>query len=324
MAMADTVKCQLKVPGQMHFFEQIIANAGTDVVTLNSHHGQRVVIAGAGPSLRELSALPPADEFWACNSALPYLVDHGWPVTHGVTIDQGERMLEPAEWGRARVPAYYCASSVHPRVVQFLRQTGSRVTFFHSLLGVDNPSDWAGAIDSGGQRVTNYELWLYRSLYPTSVQVGHGLNSVPRAVCLALAMGFADIFVVGADCGMPDGAPMPEYGTPAYGAWMDQLVMYADGRTAGQCYGHHDPIAEAVFEGRRWHTRADMVISATHLLELQRDFPGRITLLGDTLPNVMRFEDPEWMAKMPSLTGVGVVDGFGRPDSLTALSATKG
>jgi hypothetical protein len=315
LAMSDTVQCELRIPESAHLYDNIRANAAGDpaVVRANSHTGQRVVICGAGPSLRAVTALPDADEVWACNSALPYLMDHGLRVTHGVTIDQGEAMLGDAEWGRAIDCEYYVASCAHPDLVAHLRAHGRRITFFHSFIGQPNPPGWAPRLDSAGAVVDSQEMWLYRSLYPESVQVGHGLNSVPRAVCLALAMGFRDIQVYGADCGVPDGDPMPEYGTPAYAEWMAGLVLYADGRTAGACYGAGDPLAEGTIGGRRWHTRADMVISAAHLLELQAGFPGRISYVGDTLPNAMHFDDPEFMVAWPSLTGIGIVSGFGNP-----------
>jgi hypothetical protein len=313
LAMAGTTACQLVVPEMAHLFDHIKTNArhAARMVTFGSHTGQRVVICGAGPSLRAVTRFPRADQVWACNSALPYLVGRGLHVTHGFTIDQGAAMLGPAEWGSTPDVGYYVASSAHPDVVAHLLARGRRLVFFHSFLGAPNPAGWTSERDAAGVDVTSYEMWLYRSRYPESVQVGHGLNSVPRAVCLALAMGFRDVRVYGADCGVPDGPHMPEMGTPGYADWIDKLVMYADGRTAGQCYGHGDPLAEGAIDGRRWHTRADMVISATHLLELQKGFPGRITYVGDTLVNAMHADDPDWMARMPSLTGIGLVDGFG-------------
>jgi hypothetical protein len=218
-------------------------------------------------------------------------------------------MLE--EWGETFDVRYYVASSVHPDLAKHLIADGRRLTWFHSFLGVDDPPDWIRPEKCPPKMP--YEMWLYTSLYPTSVQVGHGLNSVPRAVCLALFLGFSTIYVVGADCAcIPDAPPMPLWGTPQYGEWMKQLVFYADGRTAAECYGGDALMAEAPnLDGRRWHTRADMVISARHLLELEAAYPGRIVLVGDTLPNAIRGKDAEWMKNLPSLDGVGKVGGFG-------------
>jgi hypothetical protein len=306
------------MPTSDHLFGQIRTNAARArgrMVLHDSALGQHIVICGAGPSLRAVTELPKADEIWACNSALPYLIDHGLPVTHGFTVDQGAAMARPMEWGRADDVCYYVPSSAHPNLLDVLESHNRDLRFFHSFLGIPDEADWVPKKDRLGKWVTSQEMWLYRSLYDQSVQVGHGLNSVPRAVCLALAMGASRITIYGADCGMPDGPPAPEFGTPAYADWVNGLVMYADGRTVGQCYGVDQPVAEAVLDGRRWHTRVDMAVSATHLHELRKGFPDRvIEFVGDTLPNAMRVDDPEFMACMPFLGGgPGVVDGFSPP-----------
>ena len=58
------------------------------------------------------------------------------------------------------------------------------------------------------------------------------------------------------------------------------------------------------------NTRPDMVISAQHLLDLERMFPGRISLIGDTLPNAIRDKPPEWFERMPTLREAGTVENF--------------
>jgi hypothetical protein len=309
---APLVDCFLRIPDGKDLYEQIQANAAVAkrMATQDRYKGRSVVICGAGPSLRDqMHHLPHAQQVWGCNSALPFLAKNDVRVTHGFCIDQGTAMLE--EWGETFDVRYYVASSVHPDLAKHLIADGRRLTWFHSFLGVDDPPDWIRPEKCPPKMP--YEMWLYTSLYPTSVQVGHGLNSVPRAVCLALFLGFSTIYVVGADCAcIPDAPPMPLWGTPEYPEWMKQLVFYADGRTAAECYGGDALMAEAPnLDGRRWHTRADMVISARHLLELEAAYPGRIVLVGDTLPNAIRGKDAEWMKNLPSLDGVGKVGGFG-------------
>src|SRR5205814_5445333 len=113
-----------------------------------------------------------------------------------------------------------------------------------------------------------YEMYLYQSLYPGTVQVGYGLNAVPRAICLALWMGFEHIRVYGADCAaQPDAPMMPSQADPDYPAWLDRVIMYADGRTARR-FGPNAIMVEHELGLHRWHTRADMVISAKHLVDL--------------------------------------------------------
>src|SRR5678809_346096 len=269
------VTCQLRMPDHGRFYSQIEENAkyAKRVLSADCHTGKSVVIVGAGPSLaQEYDRLPKADHVWACNSALPYLMDRKVRVSHGFAIDQHDAMLEPHEWARTFDVHYYVASSVSPKLVEHLRAAKRKVTFFHNYLGVPEPDGW-NPLGVGMPAGTSYELYLYRTKFPTSIQVGHGLNSVPRAVCLAIATGFSSITVVGADCACaPDSPPMPMINTPEYAAWMESLVLYADGRTAST-YGTDAIMAEAPnIDGRRWHTRPDMVISAKHLLDLERAY----------------------------------------------------
>ena len=302
------VSCKLTMPNMGHLYAHIEANAAraTRMAEPETGAGRTVAICGAGPTLAAARISARADEVWACNSALPYLMRRGDRVTHGFGIDQGEAMLAPWEWGDTFPVDYYLASSVHPRLTAHLLDAGRRVTFFHSYLGIPEPEGWVAPAPG-----VTHEMWLYRTKFPPSVQVGHGLNSVPRAICLALFLGFKKILVYGADCACRvDSPPMPELLTPAYVEWMRDLVIYADGRTAAT-FGTDAVMAEAVIDGHRWHTRPDMVISARHMIELMQKYPGRITLVGETLPNVFRRQTAQWMDRLPALTGVGQVTNFG-------------
>jgi hypothetical protein len=308
---APTVTCQLNLPDREHFYGYIRANAtlATRMVTLGMGKGRTLAICGAGPSLAETAEdMEQADEVWACNSALPYLWDRKLRVTHGVTIDQGEAMLADHEFGRCLPVQYLLASSAHPMLAKRLTAARRRVTFFHSFLGIPDPDDWDA--DAKGM---GYELHLYTTLFSTSIMSGHGLNTVPRAICLAMAMQYEHVWVYGADCAAArTDEPMPARDTAAYRAWMSRLRFYADGRPAS-VYGD-TPIAEGEVGGRTWHTRADMVISAQHLLDLQREYQ-RITYVGDVLPNALaqHVDDDAFMSRMPKLTRDGSVTGFGIP-----------
>ncbi len=311
----QTVTCQLRMPDCSAFYGQIEANAkyAKRMLAPNCHTGKSVVIVGAGPSLaEEYPRLPQADHVWACNSALPYLMDRKVRVTHGFAIDQHPAMLDAHEWARTFDVGYYVATSVHPTLVEHLRAKHRKITFFHNYLGVPEPEGW-NPLEHGMPADCSYELYLYRTKFDTSVQVGHGLNSVPRAVCLAIATGFSSITVVGADCACaPDSPIMPDLQNRPneYADWMTRLVMYADGRTASQ-YGTGSIMAEATIDGTRWHTRPDMVVSARHLVDLVRAYPGRVHLVGKTLANAFLAQSPEWMADLPRLTDQGEVVGFG-------------
>jgi hypothetical protein len=280
------------------------------MLTFNQYEGKSVSICGAGPSLQD-HEIANTDQVWACNSALPYLKEKGIRVTHGLCIDQGEEML--GEWDKTYSVTYLLSSTVNPKLTEHLIAHKRKIVWFHNYCGIPNSEGYEGDVSE--------EMDLYRKLFPTSLQVGHGLNAVPRAVCLALALGMT-IKVYGADCAArPDQPKMPPIDSPDYEDWMKNLVLYADGRNALDCYGKHSPFAEAPdIKGRRWHTRPDMVISATHLLDLERTYPGRIELIGDTLPNALRGIDEN----LPRLTPQGEVEGFGRayePEIETALEA---
>jgi len=306
------VRCLLSMPNQSGLFAQIAANAKYAKVMAapGTARGRTVSICGAGPSLAaELANLQGSDDVWACNSALPYLMDRDQRVTHAFGIDQGEAMLGPDEWQRTFPVHYYVASSVHPKLVRHLTRRHRRLTFFHSYLGIPDDPAWVRPADCPPD--VTQEMYLYTRKYQDSVQVGYGLNAVPRAVCLALFLGYDQIRVYGADCAcQPDAPKMPMMATPEYADWMRGLVMYADGRTAAT-YGTDAVMAEAVIDGRRWHTRPDMVISARHLIDLCTQYAGRVILYGDTLPTVIASKGASFMDRMPALTGVGQVTGFG-------------
>lgn len=310
------VAIQLRMGNTDGLLDQVARNAAwaMTVAEPGSRAGQRVVICGAGPSLTDhLDRMADADEVWACNSALPYLWDRGVRVTHGVTVDQGAAMLEPEELGRLLPVGYYLASSVHPDLVRRLAVAGHPVTFFHNYLGVADPPGWAHP-----DPAMRCEEFTYRRLYRPTLMVGVGLNTAIRAASLALGLGFASIEIVGADCAArPDGPPMPDPRSAAFGDWVDGLVLYADGRTASG-YGPDGPLLEAVLDGRRWHTRPDMVVTATDFLALQAAYPGRLTFVGDTLVNALVGKDADYLAAMPRLTDDGRVTNLSAPEALVA------
>jgi hypothetical protein len=308
------VTCALELPNLDHLFDHIRENAGmvSQVVAGNTHTGRTLTLCGAGPSLAENhSRLSETTDVWACNSALPYLADRGLPVTHGFTVDQGEEMLGPVEWARTFDVVYLVGSSVSPKLAKHLRTSDRRLVWFHNYLGLKNPEGWTGE--------QSYEFHLYCSLYPPAPQVGYGLNAVPRALCLALWMGYDHIQVIGADCAAkPNGNWMPPFDHPSHKDWLASTQLYADGRSALDAFGPSVVMVQSEFESvtgdpstmTRWHTRPDMVISAMHMAQMAKQYAGRVELVGNTLPNAMTDKSEEWLATIPQLTQDCGVAGF--------------
>ena len=340
VTMPQEIACMMELPETAdRLFDHIRLNAryAKKMVgaTTNTHVGQTVAICGAGPSLRQylLEPQPATDEVWACNSALPYLVDRGVRVTHGVGIDQGEGMLE--DWARTFDVTYLIATSVHPKLVKHLRRHNRRLRWFNNFLGLHDPEGWTGpdicmacrhvktGVHEGHDYVPmRYEMWLYQNLFSASCMPAYGLNVVARAIGVALYLGFDKILVYGSDCAAEkDGPPMPvEWDTDAYADWTKQIVVYADGRTAFDVYGPKGILIEAGgpdLGNHRWHTRADMLVTARHLTIIVNTTGGKVQLMGETLPGVLlNWTEDMWLARangglgVPNMDGKGAVTGF--------------
>lgn len=222
------------------------------VVQHNEAEGQHIVICGAGPSLADHArrfCRRGFDQLWGCNSALLWLIDNGYHPTHGYTIDQTPHMVE--EWYEAPDVKYLVASSIHPHLTEWLQSKNRDVTFFHNFVGmqeepvkygychacdaVHSPGSETGPCQKcGGElevRAMAYEDWVYLALYPPTTRTGSGLNSVSRAIDLAIFMGAGRITVLGADCALRiKSRPVGEIGTPEYMKWLkEEAIMHADG-----------------------------------------------------------------------------------------------
>jgi hypothetical protein len=329
---APTATIKLEMPNQSGLLEHLKANARwatpKNVIQKNAGDGKRVVICGAGPSIADNHAAirtTPAHQVWGANSGLTYLVDHGLPVTHGITVDASPEMYTDVnEWQRTFPGIIYLVSSgVDPLLIPHLRKANRPYRIFHSYLGVQNPEGWIkpASWTPPAPGMDGLEMYLYQTIYPPTVQVGYGLNTVPRAICLALWMGFKTITVFGADCACAPGAgSMPALNGADYTAWLETLKLYPDGRSdpvqgTPAKYGPNAVMSQGQIGGRWWHTRPDMLISAQHLVHLALMYPGRVVLMGDTLPNALLAMPSEerdtYMKTMPNLNGKGAVEGFG-------------
>jgi hypothetical protein len=326
-----------------HHFQTFIFGNSTQcdrVVQQDSAKGQRVVICGAGPSLRDHAAeyCPEGDQVWGCNSAATWLHDNGHTVTHGFTVDQTPQML--AEWASVPPIEYLLASSCNPFLAEMLVRAGRAVTFFHNYCGVPGPTvsynvcggcrtmfDRAATdpqpacpacqgTTSEGATVM-YEEWLYEALYPPTITVGSGLNAVTRAVDLAVYMGFSQITVLGADCYIHATGRLPSglaLGSPGQLAWLrENTVMHANGGHAlasdSSCLTLGADICTVPTCGRThcrhpkryWLTKPDLAVTAVWLVWMARQYGTRLRLVGDTLPNALLRRPIAYLKRLPML-----------------------
>lgn len=321
---SDTITLSNPVAKQFEVY--IVGNAmkAERVVQANAGHGQTLVIAGAGPSLRDHAAeyCAKADQVWGCNSAVTWLIDHGYKATHGFTVDQTPEMCN--EWASAPDVEYLLASTVHPHLTDFLLWRKRRITFFHNYVGLAGKAPVAYSVcqacgDDGVYQATEcagchapnpesqmmpYEDWLYSALYAPTIRAGAGLNAVTRALDVALFCGFEKIYVLGADCALrvkslpPKDAP---FGSPKHRAWLaEQTEMHADG---GSAVASRQSILTlgGTIDGRHWESKPDLLVTAVFLVKMARQSAGRIELIGDTLPNALKDKPDSFLRRMPTL-----------------------
>lgn len=289
-------------PVAEHFEAFLFGNAlhCDRVAVEGSAAGQHIVICGAGPSLAdEIAAVAPtADQLWGCNSALPWLLAHGYRATHGFAIDQTTAMCE--EWASAPDVEYLVASTVHPHLTEYLLAKGRRLTFFHNYVGIKKPP-----VQRENGDIVAYEDWCYAGLYPSTVRAGSGLNAVTRAIDVALFMGAATVTVLGADCALRVSRPLPAevaQGSPEHLTWLrEATVMHADGGSA-LASGATPLTLQGEIDGRVWHTKPDLIISAVSLVAMARHSAGRVRIVGDTLPNALMDKPEEYLRRLPTMT----------------------
>lgn len=350
----QTLSCQLTLPEQENLFDHLKYNSKVVKHTVGpamSKRGKKLVLCGAGPSLREYVNESPrwfADEVWACNSAVTYLMDRDVRVTHAVAIDSSDGLLQ--DWETLYDLEYIVATSIHPKLTDHLVAANRKLRWFHNYLGITDPPDWKAPQDwidkytAGGfsrePYKWSYEVYLYDHLFPPTCQPQYGLNVVARALCMAVWLGYDKIRIWGSDCaGVIVGSPqmpefdkdnpspeflewfakyrMPDANSPEYEDWMKTLIMYADGRNALEVYTKNGAIVQSpLLNGRHWHTRADMMVTAEHIAHIMRMDPleGRIELMGDTLPGALLKQTQDFWAaeghKLPTLDGKGGINGF--------------
>ncbi len=290
------------------FRDLTVQHGVSHMVQEDSAKGQHLVLCGAGPSLADHAAewCPQWDQVCGCNSALPYLWGRGHRVTHGFTVDQTPQMCQ--EWFAAPPVPYLVASTIHPHLMDLLRSRGRDLTLFHNFVGINKPPvEWAD--DQGELQRALYEDWLYLTFYPPSIRCGSGLNTVNRAIDVALYMGFETITLLGADCAIRTTGKKPDAhpNSPEYLAWLGQTVMHADGGSA-LAAGATALTLTGEIDGREWETKVDLVVSAHWLVLAERQLKGRLRVIGDTLPNALKGKPDAFLNRLPRL-----MDGNGKP-----------
>lgn len=310
----DETKLGCVYPQSDHFrnvVEQYLPNR--HMVQEGSAKGQHLVLCGAGPTLRKHAKewCGNADQVWGCNSAAVWLADRNHRVTHAFSVDQTPQVC--AEWKSLPQVEYLLASTVHPHLTQMIQDAGLPIKHFHNFVGLkDKPVSWPD--EKGVTRIMPYEEWLYTISFPPSVMAGSGLNSVTRALDIALYMGFEKITVLGADCCLQlKGPPRTDlkFGSKEHLRWLrKKTVMHADGGHA--LASEASPLTLGGYiDGRYWLTKADMSISAQWLMKMAKHSKGKIELIGDTLPNALMDKDDAFLARLPNF-----VDSEGRVANL--------
>lgn len=258
---AARLAIELRSPVQDRLKDYAEANRKTRplvVAVPGIYAGKTLALCGAGPSLATANLNGREyDHVFACNSALPYLVERGVRVTGGVGIDQTPRLSE--EWADPPAVPYYLASTVDPTLVAHLQAHGRTPIFFHSAVGFDGEWDY------------------YCNAWPAMYMVGQGFTVLSRFLGLADWMGFERIDLYGADCAFGPDDVTHANGTLAKNAYVNPLIM------AGE------------IDGRVWRTRPDMLMAAVELARRVRDSNGKYRLMGDTLPSALLDKDDAFL-----------------------------
>lgn len=240
--------------------ENLKRHSDVPMVEADCFHGQVLALCGAGPSLN--GVMYPADQVWGCNSAMTWLYGNGpeWmtpDMLTGIGIDQTDGMLR--DWETAPPVTYYVATTCDPKLIDHLKAHGREIRFFHNMVGFDG------------------ELEHYREEWAPSFMVATGATVVGRTIGLAAWMGFRRVDVYGADC-----------------SFGPEDIAHANGDTCEEAYGQTMTLQGQV-GGRTWKVRADMLMSAVDLVRRLNEHPGRIRLMGDTLPVALMGMDDEYL-----------------------------
>jgi len=242
-------KIKLTCPTNAYVLDFIKENAqyGYPMAKIGEGKGREVYICGNGRGLPKHAGKIKRDgmantvDVWGCNGAVNWLWQNNVKVTHGFTTDTSHRMYQEC-WVNPPPIHYLIATCVNPKTVDQLMAAGAKgVTFFHNYTGVDG------------------EIPLYQSLYPGAPLVGEGLNSVNRALALALMMDYDKIYLLGC----------VEHLDPK------SKHHHADGGDSNQEY-----ILVAHIDNRKYATHADLLYSAIDLVKQERRSNG-------TLPKAM-------------------------------------
>lgn len=223
------------------------AHWGFPVVKANSAKGEKLVICGAGPSLEDAG----------------HIVNRGnqqvWGCNSAISYlkEHGWRYTHGCAvdgsvrmletWKEPVLTDYLLSTTIHPQLMRRLRDAGCNVTLFHSFIGFEG------------------ENTLYSALYPETICVGEGLNVVNRMLSVAEYMGFKKVWLCGADNALKGD------------------VLHAGGNKLKD----GRPFLRGEFDGRKWATTADMLVSAIDLARRKKLMGNKLVFVGDTLPKAL-------------------------------------
>ena len=230
------------------FRNRVLVGPNPEMVRKHTFLGQTLALCGAGPSL-DPKHVRGTTHVWACNSALPWLIQQGVEVSAGVGIDQSPGLLR--EWSDPPDVTYYVATTCDPELVGHLIDHSRRVVFMHNYVA------WSEYADD--------EFGHYNNDWPPAYMLGTGATVVPRVIGLAAWMGFERIDVHGADCALGDGD-----------------IAHANGETAVQAFTN-PVLMGGEINGRNYRTRPDLLMAAVDLARAVQSNPGHVRLIGDTL-----------------------------------------
>jgi hypothetical protein len=253
-------------PKARHFQRNIMyaSTMGRPMFKRASERGA-VVIAGSGPSLKDLLVLAGIREeldngakLCACKKALKFLHDRGFHVDSTVSMDPSPRMAYPDKIFRVPHTTYYIASSSSPALFQYLKD--NTVVLWHSACGDE------------------LEMSLYQTLFSCSDWVGGGFNVVNRAIGVMAYLGFSRYILAGVDGGYRKGQD-----------------FYVDGMEPTV---NKIPMFSRTFDELGWYSAPDMIASSVQIAQLARSYDERsrsddFVILGDTLPGLLRGVDED-------------------------------
>jgi hypothetical protein len=290
-------------------FIKYSASLGLPLVEKDCHKGERCLIVGTGPTLknktvfRQIKSLAKSHVVIGLKESIPYLISKGIEVTYAVSMDPGgKRQID-------RTPAVpgvtYCvASSCHSDFYDHLLENKCKIEIFHSACGQGEAHYEKGIlVNVGGDthamvegefvvkvmnddhevcpvvNLVKNEVDIYRDYFggDQAVMCG-GFTVTNRALALAKYMGF-DVTMAATDFGW----------RKMGGSHYCDLVQVDHGDDAYMT-------DQGAVDGTPWYTRPDQLASAVDVAMKVR--AGELEIIGDTLPSALAKRDESFLKEI--------------------------